>query len=57
MGDFDRSAQSYGRWVIRWRWPIIVITVALTLAAGSGIRYLGFATNYRDASPDRADRI
>jgi predicted RND superfamily exporter protein len=47
MGDFDRLAVRFGRWVIRWRWPILAIVLILVAAVGSGVRHLGFATNYR----------
>ncbi len=36
-----------GEWVIRFRWLIILGTVAITMAAGSGGKHLGFSTDYR----------
>ena len=40
-------AHHYSQWVIRWRWPIVILTLALALGAGSGIKNLGFNTDYR----------
>ncbi|MCH7549442.1 MAG: MMPL family transporter [Candidatus Krumholzibacteriota bacterium] len=37
----------YTRWVIRWRYPIILLSIVATLAVGSGARKLGFDTDYR----------
>ncbi|HIE64415.1 MAG: MMPL family transporter [Nitrospira sp.] len=36
-----------GEWVIRFRWLIIVGTLAIAMAAGSGGRFLAFSTDYR----------
>lgn len=36
-----------GEWVIRFRWFIIIATLALTMAAGRGSQFLGFSTDYR----------
>lgn len=33
--------------IIRWRWWIIVATIASVLAAGSGLRFIEFSNNYR----------
>jgi predicted RND superfamily exporter protein len=40
-------AHQYSQWVIRWRWPIVILTLALALGAGSGLKNLGFNTDYR----------
>ncbi len=37
----------YTRWVIRWRWPIVMATLLVTLFIGSGAQGLFFNTNYR----------
>jgi len=49
MIDTNRKslAQRYSQWVIRWRWPIVILAVVLAVAAGSGARHLGFNTDYR----------
>ncbi len=36
-----------GKWVIRFRWLIIIGSIALTMGAASGARFLGFSTDYR----------
>ena len=33
--------------ILRWRWWIIAVTVALVVVAGSGVRFLEFSNNYR----------
>lgn len=38
---------AYARWVIRWRWAVLLACVLLALAAASGGRFLGFSTDYR----------
>jgi len=40
-------AQAYGEWVVKWRWPVIVLAIVLAMAAGSGGRFLAFNTDYR----------
>ena len=42
--SFDRA---WGPWVIRWRWPVLVVSLALTLIAGIGARNLAFNNDYR----------
>ncbi len=37
----------YGRFVIRWRWPVLLITLIAGLGAASGARFLGFNQDYR----------
>ena len=46
-GTFDSTIQTYGWGVIRWRWPIILVTVLLVAVAASGGRFLWFNTDYR----------
>ena len=46
-GTFDSAVQTYGWGVIRWRWPIILVTVLLVAVAASGGRFLWFNTDYR----------
>jgi len=44
----DRQAVvRYGRFVVKWRWPILLLSVAATFAAASGARLLGFDNSYR----------
>ena len=37
----------YGDWIVRWRWLVVITTVALALAAASGGRFLSFNNEYR----------
>jgi hypothetical protein len=39
--------KSYGEWVIRWRYLVLVATVALVTMAASGARFITFKTDYR----------
>ncbi|MFV1951745.1 MAG: RND family transporter [Nitrospinota bacterium] len=43
----NHRIEEYGRWVIRWRWPIVIATLLVTALIGSGVRFLTFSTNYR----------
>ncbi|NKB70603.1 MAG: MMPL family transporter [Candidatus Latescibacteria bacterium] len=38
---------AYGRWVIRWRWPVLLGSILLALLAGSGAQNLAFNNDYR----------
>ncbi|MCG6871354.1 MAG: MMPL family transporter [Gammaproteobacteria bacterium] len=44
MHEFESR---FGHWVIRARWPIILLSLVLVLLAASGGRNLSFTTNYR----------
>jgi hypothetical protein len=39
--------ESYTRWIIRWRYLVVLVTIALTFAAASGGQFLGFSNDYR----------
>ena len=39
--------ESYTRWIIRWKYLVVLVTLALTFAAASGGRFLGFSNDYR----------
>ena len=41
-------AERYGRWVVRWRWPLLLASLVMVGLAGSGARFLGFSNDYRD---------
>ncbi len=41
------SPERFGRWVLRWRWPIIVATLALVAAAGTGLGRIEMKNDYR----------
>ena len=38
---------NFGKWVIRYRWLIIVASLLIVVLAGSGGKHLAFTTNYR----------
>ena len=38
---------SYVHWLLRYRWPVILMTLALAALAGSGVRFLTVDTDYR----------
>jgi len=44
---FDRLVVNYASWVLRWRWPIVIILVLLSLAVASGGLFLSFTSDYR----------
>lgn len=44
MEKFERA---FGAWVIRFRWPILVLSVLWVFAVASGGRFLQFKTDYR----------
>jgi len=39
--------QAFGHWVLKYRWLIIILCIALVFAAASGGKYLKFTTDYR----------
>ncbi len=41
------TAKGFGEWVVRFRWPILLLTLLAAMAAASGGRYLGFTSDYR----------
>ena len=43
----DAATVTYARWVIRWRWAIIALSLALVVTTAAGVQHIGFATNYR----------
>ena len=44
---FDSAAIAYGRWIIRWRWPILIAVLLASLLAAAGAGRLAFASDYR----------
>ncbi len=38
----------YANWIIRWRWPALVVSLFAVLAAASGGRNLTFSSDYRE---------
>ena len=45
--QIDAVAEGLGRFIIRWRWGIILAAVLAAVVIGSGARNLAFASNYR----------
>jgi len=39
--------KTYGEWLVRWRYPVLIATLILVAAAASGLRFIGFKTDYR----------
>ncbi|MCG8433460.1 MAG: MMPL family transporter, partial [Gammaproteobacteria bacterium] len=44
---FDEAITAYAQWLIRWRWPVILVTIALAATAGYGAKNLAFKNDYR----------
>jgi predicted RND superfamily exporter protein len=40
-------AKSYADWLVRWRYLILIVIIAIVAAAASGVRLLYFKTDYR----------
>ncbi len=58
MNRIDRFAVALTERVIRHRWLTMFLAVALAVAAGSGLRHLGFSNNYRVFfSPDNPELV
>ena len=59
LSKFDDKVVSYTKWVIKWRWLIVLGTLLVAGFAASGVRFLEFDTNYRvffgDDNPQLAD--
>ncbi|MCH7819897.1 MAG: MMPL family transporter [Candidatus Marinimicrobia bacterium] len=59
LSKFDSKVVNYSRWVIKWRWLIILTTFLIAGVSASGGRFLVFDTNYRvffgDDNPQLAD--
>lgn len=43
----ENGVTRYGHWVMNHPWRVILVSILLALAAGSGGRFLGFTTDYR----------
>jgi predicted RND superfamily exporter protein len=39
--------KTYGEWLLRWRYLVLVTTIVLVACASSGMRFLEFKTDYR----------
>ena len=47
MSRVDTAVVSFGRFVVRWRWLVLPLTLVWVLALASGGKHLGFASDYR----------
>ncbi len=43
--------ERYAGWLIRWRWGVVMLTLAWLLAAAWGVTFLGFSNDYRRKRP------
>ena len=43
----DQSILTYARWILKWRWAVVVLTVLIAAIIGRGASGLFFDTNYR----------
>jgi len=39
--------KTYAEWLVRWRYLVLLLTVAAVVAAASGVRHITFKTDYR----------
>jgi predicted RND superfamily exporter protein len=39
--------KTYGEWLVRWRYPVLLISILLAAIAASGIRFIYFDADYR----------
>jgi len=42
-----RFEQAFGKWVLRYRWPIIILSLVLVALTATGSKNIYFTTNYR----------
>jgi predicted RND superfamily exporter protein len=47
MGWNSDTSVAYASWLIRWRWLVIALSLAMGLLATSGAQFLTLSTNYR----------
>ncbi len=45
-GEMGRAV-AWGRWVVRWRWPILLGSLVAIAGSAAGARFLGFSNDYR----------
>ena len=41
------SIVKYGQWVVKYRWPVLLLTIIIAMALGYGGQKLGFNSDYR----------
>ena len=47
LNNGNGSAGAFAEWVIRWRWLVLIGSLAVAMLAGSGARNLAFNNDYR----------
>ena len=47
MGEKTSFERSFGPWIIRWRWPVLLASLALVAVTGMGAQNLAFNNDYR----------
>lgn len=53
----EAAILNFARAVVRWRWVVIIVSLLVTIAAASGARYIGFASDYRVFFSDRNEQL
>ena len=43
----EQFVPGYARWVIRWRWLVVIACLLVTLAAGYGLHNFAFTADYK----------
>jgi len=43
----EQSVPAFARWVIRWRWPVLAVSLLAAAVAGYGLRNFAFTTDYK----------
>lgn len=44
---FEQAVVGYARWILRWRWPVVLASLLITMLFGYGAQGLYFNTEYR----------
>ena len=59
LSNLDRKVVNYTKWIIKWRWLVVLATFLIVGIAASGGRFLVFDTSYQvffgDDNPQLAD--
>ena len=48
----DDQMRGFGKWVLKWRWLVIVATIVASIAVASGAQNLRISSDYRDFFSD-----
>ncbi|MCA9403966.1 MAG: MMPL family transporter [Candidatus Omnitrophica bacterium] len=47
LSHADRWAAAYARWVVKWRWPVVIVSLVAAALAAYGAKNLTFSQDYR----------